>query len=111
MTITLDDISCLLGISVIGRAVSIFHKLSVDVTVALVSVELGVSVEDAREDLVAVRGTSVRLEWLRSIFDNVDDESDSTQIECAVKAYFLFLLGCTLFVDKSTTLVSVAYLE
>lgn len=53
----------------------------------------------------------MRLEWLRNIFNNVDDKSNSTQIECATKAYLLFLLGCTLFVDKSSTRVSVTYLE
>lgn len=41
----------------------------------------------------------------------MDDESDSTQIECAAKDYLLFLLGCTLFIDKSSMRVSVAYLE
>lgn len=67
--------------------------------------------EDAREELVHVQGTLVQLEWLRSIFNNVDDEFDSTQIECVAKAYLLFLLGCMLFVDKSSTRVWVAYLE
>lgn len=69
------------------------------------------SAEDAREELVHVRDTSVRLEWLRNIFNNVDEKSDSTQIECVANAYLLFLLGYTLFIDKSSTRVSVAYLE
>ena len=111
MTITLDDVSCLLGILVIGQAVSIPQKLSLDVAVALVSEQLRVLAEDAREELVAVQGTSVQLEWLRSIFDNVNNESDSTQIECVAKAYLLFLLGCMLFVDKSSTWVLVVYLK
>lgn len=111
ITITLDDVSCLLGIPVVSRVIYIPYKLILDDAVILVSVQLGVLVEDAREELVHVRGTSVRLEWLRSIFDNVDDKSNSTQIECAAKAYLLFLLGCTLFVDKSSTRVSIAYLE
>ena len=32
------------------------------------------------------------------------------EIEHITRAYLLFLLGCTIFVDKSGTLVSVAYL-
>lgn len=78
MTITLDDVSCLLRILVVDRAVSLPQKLSLDAAVTLVFVQLGVSDENAREELVIVWGTSVRLEWLRVIFSNVKDEFDST---------------------------------
>lgn len=64
--------------------------------------------EDARKELVAVRGTFMQLEWFRIIFDNVDDESDLTRIECAANAYLLFFLGYKLFINKSSTRVSVA---
>ncbi|KAK1258237.1 hypothetical protein QJS04_geneDACA021523 [Acorus gramineus] len=32
-------------------------------------------------------------------------------IECAVRGYLLYLLGCTIFSDKSGSLVSVEYLQ
>lgn len=38
MTITLDDVSCLLGIPVVGRAIAISDKLSLDTAVTLVFV-------------------------------------------------------------------------
>lgn len=47
-----------------------------DVEVTLVFVQLGVSAQDVKEELQAIRGTSVLLEWLRSMFINVHDESD-----------------------------------
>lgn len=55
------------------------------------------------EELQAVRGMFMRLECLRSLFCKVTDFNDPGQIECATKGYLLFLLGCTLFADKSTT--------
>lgn len=103
MTITFENVSCLLRILVVGRAVSILQKLSLDVAVTLVFMQLRVLAEDVKEELVAVWGTFVRFEWLRTMFINVNDESNLTQIECVAKAYLLFLLSCTLFVDKYST--------
>lgn len=62
MTITLDDVLYVLGIPVVGRAVCIPYKLTLEDAIDLVSVQLGVSAEDVREELVHIQGTSVRLE-------------------------------------------------
>lgn len=66
MTITLDDVWSLFGIPVIGRAVStsIERLLDKDV-VSLVVTQLGVSPQQAVEELGAARGQFVWLEWLR----------------------------------------------
>ena len=61
--------------------------------------------------MLSVRGQSMRLEWLKSHFDTVSDRDSHRRIECVVRGYLLFLLGCTLFVDKSGTRVSIAYLS
>lgn len=45
------------------------------------------------------------------MFFNVHDEFDPVWIEFAVKACLLFLLGCTLFVDKSFMRVSIVNLK
>ena len=60
MTITLDDIPTLVGITVMGRSVSRPRRLTdaKDVHVNL----LCVSEQDARDELVLVRRSSVRLE-------------------------------------------------
>lgn len=52
----------------------------------------------------------MQLEWLRVLFSQVHDFNDTTQIKYATKAYLLFLLGYTLFIDKSVTRVPVIYL-
>lgn len=64
-----------------------------------------------KKELAVIWGTSVWLEWLRTMFINVHDESDPTWIECAAKAYLLFLLDCTLFVDKFSMQVSIMYMK
>nr|XP_004492155.1 protein MAIN-LIKE 1-like [Cicer arietinum] len=73
MTITLDDVSSLLHIPIIGAffSVNIFNK------------------DDAAELLGELLG-----HW-----------------QMAARAFLLFLVGCTLFSDKSAFAVSVAYLE
>lgn len=49
MTITLDGVSSLLGILVVGQAISIYEeKLSLDDAVTLVSAQLGVSPQHAK---------------------------------------------------------------
>lgn len=52
MTITLDDVLSLLGISIVGRTVSIFEeKLSLENAVPLVSAQLGVSPQHVNKEL------------------------------------------------------------
>jgi hypothetical protein len=102
MSITLDDVYCILGIPITGRAVSA-EPLQFPDAVTLVRETLGVSVSVARQELLQGRGTSVRLEWLRMTFSGVHAGVDAESIRFAARAYLLFLLGCTLFADKTVT--------
>ena len=63
-----------------------------------------------RQEVLSVRGQSVRLEWMESFY-TVSDRDSHHRIECVVRGYLQFLLGCTLFIDKSGTRVSIAYLS
>jgi len=49
----------------------------------------------------------VRLSWLWDIYE---DCCAHKAWECAVRAYLLHLVGCTIFVDKSVTFISISYL-
>ena len=60
--------------------------------------------------LIQVRGQFVRLEWLRERFVGVSDDEGQEMVDCAVRAYLLYLLGCMLFTDKSGTRVPVIFL-
>ncbi|KAF9605608.1 hypothetical protein IFM89_017951 [Coptis chinensis] len=53
----------------------------------------------------------VTLEWLRKTFSNTPEDATAEIVDCHVRAYLLFLLGCTIFNDKSGVGVHVAYLQ
>ncbi|XP_028106154.1 protein MAIN-LIKE 1-like, partial [Camellia sinensis] len=109
MTLTLDDVGIILGLPIVGKSVSI-----PDVTdhhgVTLLVYGLGITERAAHEEVSSAGGNSVRLEWLQSQFAGVTDSDPDEAIQCAARAYLLFLLGCTLFSDKSGGRVPVVYL-
>ena len=109
ITITLDDILTLVGIIVMGCSVNKPRRLT-DVKDVLVNL-LGVLEQDGRDELGLVCGSLVRLKWLRFKFSYITDAQSGRQFQCATGAYLLYLMGCTLFSDKSITSVFVEYLQ
>ncbi|KAJ1439533.1 Aminotransferase-like, plant mobile domain [Sesbania bispinosa] len=107
MTITLDDVNNLLHIPVHGRFFFL-PSLGKDEAKELLVTLLGVSYSDAHEEIEYTRGPSVRLNWLRSVYENKVDEN---RLSYAARAYLLHLVGCTIFTDKSASNVRVQYLE
>ncbi|RWR73470.1 serine/threonine-protein phosphatase 7 long form [Cinnamomum micranthum f. kanehirae] len=87
MTISLDDVGTILGIP------------------------MTVTPQEAHEELSQVWGSSVRLEWFRELFGEVSDADSDEHIQNTARAYLLYILGCTLFTDKSGTRVPVIYLN
>ncbi|XP_014517379.1 protein MAIN-LIKE 1-like [Vigna radiata var. radiata] len=68
---------------------------------------LGVDRAKASTEMKKSRGPKVRLSWLREVYhDCIQHEL----WECAARAYLLHLLGCTIFTNKSGTLICVSYL-
>ncbi|GMP32596.1 hypothetical protein CsSME_00006279 [Camellia sinensis var. sinensis] len=82
MTITLDDVATILGLLIVGKSISV-RKLSERRAIALVVNTLEIDEQEVRHEIIA----------------------------CAGRAYLLFLLGCTLFSDKTGTRVLVVYLS
>ncbi|KAL5142916.1 Protein MAIN-LIKE 1 [Glycine soja] len=107
LTITLDDVSSLLHLPVIGDFHA-FEPLHVDVAVQMLVDLLMVSPESARAETVQCRRPYVRLQWVRDIYQRRCQASHWT---AAARAYLIHLLGCTLFANKSATNVHVVYLE
>ncbi|KAH1253664.1 Protein MAIN-LIKE 1 [Glycine max] len=107
LTITLDDVSSLLHLPVIGDFHA-FEPLHVDDAVQMLVDLLMVSPESARAETVQCRGPYVRLQWVRDIYQRRCQTGHWT---AAARAYLLHLLGCTLFANKSATNVHVVYLE
>ncbi|KAL5128578.1 Protein MAIN-LIKE 1 [Glycine soja] len=107
LTITLDDVSSLLHLPVVGDFHA-FEPLHVDDAVQMLVDLLMVSPESARAETVQCRGPYVRLQWVRDIYQRRCQAGHWT---AAARAYLLHLLGCTLFANKSATNVYVVYLE
>lgn len=110
MSPTLDDVSVILGIPVIGKSVSCKKLSNVDAANLLVEA-FGVTIDEANVALKVARGQSIKVEWLRQRFGSVSDVDNDNTIECTARAYLLYLLGCTLFADKTGTRVPVVYLS
>lgn len=107
MTITLDDVSCLLHIPIVG---AFFSEPVMDRDIACTYLEelLGVTLDDARKETSATRGAHVRLSWLRDVYQM---QCQQQHWDYAARAFLLHLVGCTIFADKSATYVDVAFLE
>ncbi|XP_028103315.1 protein MAIN-LIKE 1-like [Camellia sinensis] len=110
MSVSLNDVSTILGIPVTGTSVST-NKLSRDEAAKVLVKSLGVLEDDAVVELKGARGQSVRLEWLHEKFKSVSNMDSDDFIHYATRAYLLFLLGCTLFVDKTINRAPVVYLQ
>ncbi|KAH1193510.1 Protein MAIN-LIKE 1 [Glycine max] len=107
LTITLDDVSSLLHLPVIGD-LHAFQPLHVDDVVQMLVDLLMVSTEFARAETAQCREPYVRLQWVRDIYQRRCQAGHWT---AAARAYLLHLLGCSLFANKSATNVHVVYLE
>ncbi|KAH1221695.1 Protein MAIN-LIKE 1 [Glycine max] len=107
LTITLDDVACLLYLPITG-ALHRFEPLCVDEVVLLLTELLEVSGEEAQAETVRTHGAYVRLSWLREVYES---RCQARHWIAAARAYLLHLVGCTLFANKSATHVHVVHLE
>ena len=108
MTITLDDVSSLCHLSVSGAFFSLPLLPRHDACLLLISL-LGVSLSEAMLETDSTRGAHVRLSWLMDIYNR--ELANEERLQYAARAFLLHLVGCTLFADKSSTYIEVAYLE
>ncbi|KAK9087119.1 hypothetical protein Syun_029513 [Stephania yunnanensis] len=118
MSISLEDVSMLLKIPVTGKVVAVenfarYTDESRSDAIKLVSKLLGVSIEDAEEEVNIGKGLTVRKCWLKSRWCPKAGARNTTYppVECTARAYLLYLLSCTLFADKSGSRVSIALLK
>ncbi|CAK8534695.1 unnamed protein product [Lathyrus sativus] len=107
MTITLDDVSCLLHLPIRGVFWSpqdISEALAVEWAVQY----LGVSQRVVQQQIRECRGSYYKLEWLYDLFV---EHRAASRWDYATRAYLLMLVGSTIFADKSFTLVEARYLS
>ncbi|XP_050888688.1 uncharacterized protein LOC127093828 [Lathyrus oleraceus] len=106
MSITLDDVACLLHLPIRGIFWSpqdVTEELAVELAVDY----LGVSQGQAQSHVRSCRGSYYKLEWLYDIFVH---HRAASSWAYATRAYLLMLVGSTIFADKTFTLVEARYL-
>jgi len=122
MSVTLDDVSCLLHLPIYDMFLS--HEfISRDDAVDLMMRYLGSDPGDALKEVTQTIGVHARFSYLAKIFKqcllwklelfnegSMDDEVQGLRDQ-ALQIYLLYLVGITLFSDKSGTYVDVVYLR
>ncbi|KAI5405223.1 hypothetical protein KIW84_052121 [Lathyrus oleraceus] len=106
LSITLDDVSCLLHLPIRGIFWSP-QDVTEEVAVELVVDYLGVSQGEAQSHVRSCRGSYYKLEWLYDLFVHHIAASSGAY---ATRAYLLMLVGSIIFADKTYTLVKARYL-
>jgi hypothetical protein len=122
MTVKLDDVVYLMHLPIDGMLLS--HKsISRNDAMEMMIRYLGSSPGDAIEEVNDIRGAHARFWYLRKIFKqrllqqmNADNEGDiEEEVQKlqgqAIRIYLLYLVGITLFTDKSSHYVDVVYLR
>ncbi|XP_050895905.1 uncharacterized protein LOC127102595 [Lathyrus oleraceus] len=80
---------------------------------------LGVDPGEAMDELVKTMGAHARFIYLKNVYENVflsalqadgDDEQVALHRSHVLRAYLLYLVGTSIFVDKSVTYTDVVYL-
>ncbi|KAH1262512.1 Serine/threonine-protein phosphatase 7 long form [Glycine max] len=102
-TITLQDVSVLLGISVDG--LPLIGPTNLD-WADLCEELLGVK---PRED--EIKGNVVKLSWLAHHFAQINNDDDEEQVRRFARAWILRFIGGVLFIDKTSNRVSLKYLQ
>ncbi|XP_042484359.1 protein MAIN-LIKE 1-like [Macadamia integrifolia] len=106
MTITLEDVAYILGLRVIGKAITgKMYKEAEDI----LGVVLGQHPSDPT-NTKALRSGCVKLTWLRNQFSQLQSNASEINVIRATRAYLLHLLGTTIFANTSGNMVSVSYL-
>jgi hypothetical protein len=104
MAPSLKDTAYILGIPVIGRAVTTGTVLNMS------SEQLFFQYLGQVPGFGHCRGSRVKLSWLHFKFSQLSEHPTDEEIVYSTRAYLLYLIGATLFSDKDRVYVSPKYL-
>ncbi|XP_058741878.1 protein MAIN-LIKE 1-like [Vicia villosa] len=107
MTITLDDVACLLHLPINGMFWYPHEHVTEQVAVDLGCELLGVDRHAMAVHVRSCRGAYYSLQWLYDRFVQYRAAGSWTY---ATRAYLMMLVGSTIFADKTFTLVEARYL-
>ncbi|CAM8957379.1 unnamed protein product [Rhodiola kirilowii] len=103
MTVTLEDVAYLLGLSVDGDPVIGVTYTSCD---KVCQTYLGRAPESSYTS-----GGMVKLSWLKEFFSDCPVNAPNHVVECYTRAYLLYLVGSTIFSTTTGNKVPVMYLQ
>jgi hypothetical protein len=123
MTITLDDVSCLLHIPISGKMLNhVGTACKVDEGADMCHEYLNFDREDCKEEFDKMKGAHIGFPKLQQLFhENLNlaleaginkDSEDDIQFyrECTIRCFLLYLICATIFTNKSTQYVDVIFL-
>lgn len=103
MTVTLHDVALILGLPVVDRTRMVTATMSRSVLIHSIELELQMSATDLRSNMVhgGIRLIRLQEHCATHLFE------DQVEAQC----FLLYVLGCTLFVDKSASSVNAHIME
>ncbi|XP_057418157.1 protein MAIN-LIKE 1-like [Lotus japonicus] len=107
MTITLDDVSCLLHIPVKGKFFTL-PSLTREEAAIVLHKQFGVTQAAAEEEIRKSLGSYARYTWLLKVAEDMAKEGKTKK---AARAFLMRLVGMTIFCGKTNNKVDVAYLR
>lgn len=112
MTITLDDVHQITGLTIEGEMYDCKKILDKDVCCDLVHNCLGIEKSDIKAEFERNKGgVALRMDWVKSHVQKYTSSSDENLVKYGVRGYLLYTLGCTLCPDKTGTKISPSYLQ
>ncbi|XP_058775350.1 protein MAIN-LIKE 1-like [Vicia villosa] len=119
MTITLDDVAFLLHLPIKWSLLNHSH-ITRDVATEWIVDYLGAQPKKAYEKCSSINGAHAKFSFLKDLYHNhlvmaTDSKTEGGKLFaqyhrlCALRCYFMFLVGTSLFVDQSANYVDVTY--
>ncbi|KAJ4717873.1 Serine/threonine-protein phosphatase 7 long form-like protein [Melia azedarach] len=106
ITITLDEVTRILGLRVNGEAVvrdNTFLGTNTEICESLLG-------KAPNSDAKEIKGGMVKLSWLKENFSECPKDASNEEVEQRTRAFLLYLVGSTIFATTSGNLVPLLYL-
>ncbi|GAU41862.1 hypothetical protein TSUD_366090 [Trifolium subterraneum] len=122
MGITLDDVQCLLHISIQGKFLN-HVKISRPDGAQMLSTYLGIDEGDALDMFATLKGSYLTHSYVKGLVKDYLDTAETAFAnnapmhevrmyrERCVRAFLLFVVGCTIFSNKSSYYLDVVYIQ
>ncbi|XP_058741294.1 uncharacterized protein LOC131613660 [Vicia villosa] len=115
----IDDVACLLQLPIRGKLLD-HSRIKRDKAQETMVIYLGVGPMEALKQCENTKCAYAKFSFLKELYEQnlelvEEADDDDLQVtyhrECALRRFFLLLVGTSMFVDKSATHVDVAYLN